>query len=325
MKTNDFNPPLTLRSAHLQTLLGSRLVHRPSDHSKLNLQPDYVKIRMKELTDSPTLSALVNQPATCTRGLIIIIHGWLGGPYSPYVQRVTGALLNHGFTVARLVLRDHGGSEGANKNLFNSAKLDEVVGAVNWLQDNHATRKTGLLGFSLGGNFALRVAAKNTNNLQSCLSVCPAIEPAETIRQIDTGLPFYRRYFISKWRKSLMAKQTAFPDFYNFDQGLKLSTVSALTDYLVGRHLPFKDSQDYYAHYQITDSVLESIKIPTTILASADDPVCPISCLRTLQSQEKISIVETHTGGHCGFLRDWHLKTWIEDAIPQYFENALMV
>ena len=122
-----------------------------------------------------------------------------------------------------------------------------------------------------------------------------------------------------------MAKQTAFPDAYNFDQGLKLSTVSALTDYLVGRHLPFKDSQDYYAHYQITDSVLESIKIPTTILASADDPVCPISCLRTLQSQEKISILETHTGGHCGFLGDWHLKTWIEDAIPQYFENALMV
>ena len=324
MKTNDFNPPRTLRSAHLQTLLGSRLVHRPSQQSKLNLQPDDVKIRMKELTDSPTLSALVNQPSSA-RGLIIIIHGWLGGPYSPYVQRVTAALLKHGFSVARLILRDHGGSEGANKNLFNSAKLDEVAAAVDWLQDNYAMPTTGLLGFSLGGNFALRVAAKNTHKLQSCLSVCPAIEPAETIRQIDTGLPFYRKYFISKWRKSLVAKQTAFPDTYNFDQGLKLSTVSALTDYLVARHLPFQDSQEYYAHYQITESVLESIEIPTTILAAADDPVCPVHCLRTLQTPPKISIVETPTGGHCGFLHDWRLKTWIEDAIPQFFENALMV
>ena len=290
----------------------------------MNLQPEYVKMQLTHLPDSPVLSALVNTVPD-PRGLIIIIHGWLGGPHSPYVERVTRSLLEAGFSVARLILRDHGGTEGANKNPFNSAKLDEVSMAVKRLQESAAPRKTGLLGFSLGGNFALRIAAKNPRGLYSYLSVCPAVEPAETIRKIDTGLPIYRKYFMSKWRKSLSAKQRAYPNIYDFEACLKLSTVSAVTDYLVREHLPFKDSRDYYANYQITEAIISAIETPTTILASVDDPICPINCLRNFQQKSQLSIVETPTGGHCGFLQNWRLKTWIEDAIPQYFKDTLMV
>ena len=89
---------------------------------------------------------------------------------------------------------------------------NELV-AVLMLQQEHGAGRGGVLGFSLGGNFALRVARA----LQiPTLAICPAIDPEATMRAIDAGWTGYRWYFIRKWHRALKAKQQAFPDRYDF-------------------------------------------------------------------------------------------------------------
>ena len=317
MKPHDFNPPRYLRSPHLQTLLTSRFVRGLVRGRSTPPPGREVDLHMVELDGAPHLKAIINTEPS--RPLVILIHGWLGSAQSPYVERVTAALLAAGFGVARLCLRDHGDTEAQNEAMFSSAKIDEVNAAVAQLHQRFGTDASGLVGFSLGGNFALRVALHGVPGIARCLAVCPVIDPASTVHRIDRGWVGYQRYFIGKWRESLIEKQQAFPDIYQIDSVLSLSTVSALTDFIVDRYLPFANTAEYYARYDLTDAPFDELNIPTTILAAADDPVIPADTIVDLAPAANLHKVITPTGGHCGFLADARLGTWLEDLVPKWF------
>ena len=93
------------------------------------------------------------------RDLVILLHGWEGSADSMYVLSLGSYLFELGCDVYRLNFRDHGPSHHLNEEIFHSCRLDEVVGAVRAIQRAlRSTRRS--TGFSLGGNFALRVAAR---------------------------------------------------------------------------------------------------------------------------------------------------------------------
>ena len=62
-------------------------------------------------------------------------------------------------------------------------------------------QKNYLAGFSLGGNFALRVAAKapaNDIKLDQVVAICPVINPDKTNRNLHDGPAVYHNYFKKK-------------------------------------------------------------------------------------------------------------------------------
>ena len=83
------------------------------------------------------------------------MDGW-AAPISATLS-TAHALQNAGFHVARLTLRDHGGTADLNEGLFHSAMTDEVVAAAEFIMDDFGCNTAGLVGFSMGGNFALRL------------------------------------------------------------------------------------------------------------------------------------------------------------------------
>ena len=86
---------------------------------------------------------------------------WLGGQRRFHVRAVgwRRPCSTLGFEVVRLNLRDHGATHHLNRDLFHSCRLPEVVGAVRTLAQQFRGPAHGARGFSLGGNFMLRVAA----------------------------------------------------------------------------------------------------------------------------------------------------------------------
>src|SRR3546814_20301453 len=62
-----------------------------------------------------------------------------------------------GYSVFRLNLRDHGGSHHLNRDFFHSARINEVLGTIKAVQAFDTATPLYVIGFSLGGNFALRV------------------------------------------------------------------------------------------------------------------------------------------------------------------------
>lgn len=326
----DFTPPRLLRSPHLQTLLSSRLV-RGADGVGEDLIAGAEVVTL-ECRDGARLQAMVNPPRTGRAGApwVLLIHGWLGRADSPYVRRASAALHGAGFGVARLLLRDHGDTAHLNETMFNAARLDEVVDAANALAQRHPVEAPGaaswgLLGFSLGGNFVLRLAANAelSARFESALAVCPVLDPAEAVAELDNGFFAYRQYFLGKWRRSLLAKQAAFPDRYDFSEALALNRVGTLTDYFVARHTEFRDAGEYYSHYTLGPDLLAALRMPTRILATEDDPVVPARHARALQAADAQRVTLSRYGGHCGFIRDFALGSALDAWAVEHFSQAL--
>jgi hypothetical protein len=308
-----FAPQPWLRSPHVQTVLSSRGVggrgHRKLARAERITIACRDGVRLQAHVDGHYMDA----------PLVILVHGWLGTASSSYLERAAVALLERGFNVARLLLRDHGDTSHLNVEPFNAARIEEVVDACNWLAARFS-RPTGLLGFSLGGNFVLRVAThpERSPRLQACFAACPAIDPRAAVDAIDNGWFGYRRYFLRKWQRAFAAKQAAFPDRYDFTDAFALDSVAALTDYFVENHTPFADADDYYARYRLNDGARNAPDMPTRILVAADDPVIPLASVESLPTDWQALVTVTRHGGHCAFL-ETPGRSALERLVPEFF------
>lgn len=250
--------------------------------------------------------------------LAVIIHGWEGSSDSIY-NLTTGPLLNrHGFDTLRLNLRDHGESHHLNEELFHSCRLEEVLGAFKWINRQFPERTVAIVGFSLGGNFALRVANKAREQgivLDQVVAICPVLDPSETMQALDQGPAIYEQYFIHKWRRSLARKRAAFPHIYHFNELASLKNLMHMTDHFVVNYTEYDDLQTYLKGYAITEGKIDNIDVRTTVLMADDDPVIPIGGLRNMHFPDAVELYRSPAGGHCGFLQGWRLQTWLDQFV----------
>jgi len=252
------------------------------------------------------------------RRLVVMIHGWEGSSDSIYNLTVAPMLNRHGFDTLRLNLRDHGESHHLNEELFHSCRIEEVVGAFQWINREFPGHDVSIVGFSLGGNFALRVANRARQegiHLDQVVAICPVLDPRETMHALDQGSFIYEQYFIHKWRRSLVKKRAAFPQAYRFENLSTFKNLMHMTDYFVEHHTEYDDLYSYLNGYAITEGRLNNIDIRTTVLLADDDPVIPVEGLRNMQWPEAVKLYRSPTGGHCGFLQGMRLRTWLDQFV----------
>ena len=314
----DYSAPFGLSNPHLQSVLASNRVRkqlmfrRARTLMELSAPVDIV------LEDGVHLRGFHAPVPTPSRGLVIFIHGWEGSADSQYVLSAARMLHAEGYQIFRLNLRDHGGTTHLNEDLFHSCRIDEVVAAVSWLTRRYAAPRYFLAGFSLGGNFALRVAARAPAagiKLDRVIAVCPVLNPANTMRALERGAWIYRYYFLTKWRRSLTAKAQAFPNLYEFGDLRRLPTLTATTEYFVEYHTPFPSLAAYLNGYAIVEDALARLEVPAKVVLASDDPVIPVADLSRLASSPSLEVVVTKHGGHCGFLSGPSLDSWIDTHI----------
>ncbi len=85
--------------------------------------------------------------------------------------------------------------------------------------------------------------------------------------------------------------------------------------FFVPRCTDFSDTQAYLAGYALTGDRLSSLRVPSHLISSADDPVIPASDLSLIARPAALRIEVTPHGGHRGFIRDWRLRGWAEERM----------
>jgi len=314
-----FTPPWWLRNAHVQSIVPSlplrrALVLRRCAAVRAQSRPLILDCGAEVRLLAHHTPAVESRPL----GAVVMLHGWEGDSDALYMLSLSQRLLARGFEVLRLNLRDHGGTQQLNPGLFHSCRLPEVIGAVRQAQQLFRGLPLHLVGFSLGGNFLLRVAADAAPSgltLASCVAISPVLEPRATLTAIETGAAIYHRYFVNKWSNSLRAKQRAWPHLYEFDTLEHLSSLRAMTAELVARYTEFSSLEEYLDGYSITGERLAGITIPATIITAADDPIVPVADLERVAVGATLRAVVTSRGGHCGFLTSLSGATWAENAV----------
>ncbi|HBS03574.1 MAG TPA: hydrolase [Leptospiraceae bacterium] len=247
------------------------------------------------------------------RRLAILLHGWEGSSSSAYVLRLGRELYGKGWDVLRMNLRDHGPTHHLNEGLFNGSLIHEVYDsicqAVDFWQNEFASRepaRTIVAGFSMGGNFAIRIAGshsiakKKISGLAHIYAISPAVDPEKTTRLLDSH-PVLSHYFLRKWFESLKIKEKHFPDTYNFGKLSDAVDVMTLTDRVARIYSHYRDASHYFQSYTIQPEHARKINVPLTILSAQDDPIIAPEEVQRLEINPNINLIMTRHGGHNGF------------------------
>lgn len=319
---SSFDPPRLLRNSHLQTLLSSM----PFRKLPLKWQARHLTREARDVilrcSDGIRLHGLYNGHSEPARGLAILLHGWEGCAESSYQLSTALTLHEHGLDVFRLHLRDHGPSHQLNPELFNSARLQEVVDAVVEIQRMFPHDKIFLAGHSLGGNFALRIAACAPAagiRLDKVVAVCPVLDPMRTMNALEQGSQIYHQYFLRRWKRSLAIKLEHYPELGYGDSLLAMQSLGEMNEYFVPRHTGYDDPESYYNAYALTGDTLAGLEVPSHIILSQDDPMIPCDDLERVAKTESLSVELPRYGGHCGFLMNWRLQGWVDGRLLELF------
>ena len=258
-------------------------------------------------------------------GLAILLHGWEGSADSTYILNTGKFLYQHGFGVFRLNFRDHGNSHHLNEGIFYAVLFDEVFTAVRDVCNLKSSLSKHIVGFSLGGNFALRIARecgrRPIENLKTIVAISPVLDPDKTTGSIDRN-PFIRNYFIKKWFRSLSIKQRIFPDLYNFADIMRLNSIRQITASLVERYSPYGSVNEYFKGYTLLDGNLSDISVKTVMLIAEDDPIIPIAEFLRLKLNAAGRLAVQRYGGHNGFISGPKLNSWYEHQLLELFAES---
>ncbi len=275
-------------------------------------------------TGARLLAGYSPQKNNSSKGLVLLLHGWEGSINSAYILSAGKYLFENGYSVFRLNFRDHGNSHHLNEGLFYATLIDEVFQAVKTASQIESDSHLFIAGFSLGGNFALRIgqmcSKEPVKKLRYIFCISPVINPDKATDAIDRNT-MIRKYFLFKWRRSLSLKQKLFPEKYDFRDIISLNSCRSITDRLIERYSSFNTTDEYFSSYSIRNETINGIGIPATIISSEDDPVIPVYDFYSLNIKAPVNLVIHRYGGHNGFIEDFALNCWYEKKMLQLFDG----
>jgi predicted alpha/beta-fold hydrolase len=315
--TADFRPLPFLSNPHLQTLFGSIW----DGHI-----PRYpTKRREVTLADGDRIVLHESPPPNWRRGdsIAILIHGLGGSHASGYMRRVTARLLTHGMRVMRMDLRGCGAGSALARRTYNGGCSADVRAALNAIHSWSPSSPLVLIGFSLGGNIALKLAGEAASapvpGLERVAAVAPPIDLMRCAALISAPRNrLYELHFVRAMIQQVRIHQRHFRDLPPLHIPYS-ATLQQFDDLYTAPRGGFADALDYYQRASSLPLV-PCILVPTLILTARDDPFISIKPFEELQVPSHVEVQISRHGGHLGFLGRDHSGgvRWAERRIVDW-------
>jgi predicted alpha/beta-fold hydrolase len=167
-----------------------------------------------------------------------------------------------------------------------------------------------VVGYSLGGNLALKLAGELAGGApQQLVAVCavsPTMDLDRCVRALER--PANRLYewnFVRSLKARMRRKAAAFPGCFDLTRLPGVRTVRQFDEVYTAPSHGFAGASDYY-HRASAARVVDRVAVPALIVSAADDPFVPSEQFGTPQVAGNPAIVTqiTRWGGHCGFVAD---------------------
>ncbi|HZU37737.1 MAG TPA: alpha/beta fold hydrolase [Gemmataceae bacterium] len=295
----DFRPLPLLRNPHVQTILGTCLRGPAFKHATVE--------RELLLADGDRLLLFDSVPPGWQPGqpIALLLHGLGGSHQSYHLQRMGRHLLPLGYRVVRLDMRGCGKGAPLARRFYHaglSADIREVAQEIGrWAPTSPLT----VIGFSLGGNIALKMAGELPDapvpNLSRVAALAPPIDLVGSCAKLaQPWNRLYDRHFVRELIRLARHRQLLFPDSPPMDFPRRM-TMRLFDDLYTAPRSGFADALDYYQRSS-SFPLIPRIPVPTLILTSRDDPFISVEPFDRLKVPSHIEIRILKHGGHLGFL-----------------------
>jgi predicted alpha/beta-fold hydrolase len=113
----------------------------------------------------------------------------------------------------------------------------------------------------------------------------------------------YDRYFTGILVKHLEAWWRVRPDAVRPAETARPRTLRQFDDWFTAPAIGYRDALEYYRHSSAAQFI-PTIRVPTTIITSRDDPFVPFEMFATdrVAYPKSVRLVVTDQGGHVGFI-----------------------
>ena len=319
-----FSPPWLLRSPHVQTLGAALPLHLGVP---LGVRAQALRVPI----DGGALHASAGWQHGA-RPAVILVHGVGGSIDSHYVVRAARAFHGAGFHVVRLNQRGAGSSLGHVPSLYHAGLTADLRAAARFVGAMDGVQSVALVGFSLGGNCALKLAAEPdaSSCLRAVVSISAPLDLAATCRLLNRPLRRpYERYVL----RALLAQARAFAAHHPARPGFdvaRLARVKSLWDYddaVVAPMHGLGTAAQYYAQMS-AGPALPNIGVPTLLVHASDDPMVPGSTVEPFlpRRSRAVELAWSARGGHVGWFgglapSDW-TRTWAVDRALEFLARS---
>jgi predicted alpha/beta-fold hydrolase len=241
------------------------------------------------------------------RPTVLALHGLEGSSQAHYICGLADKAWAAGFNVVRLNQRNCGGTEHLSSTLYHSGLTHDAAVVMNELA-REGCAAIAVVGYSLGGNLALKLAGDYGRGAPPCLKAVVAVSPVMDLPRCVDALErrsnaFYQWNFVRNLKARMRRKIAAFPDRYSAEPLARIRTVRDFDEQYTAPHFGFKDATEYY-YRAAALRVVDRIEVPTLIVTAADDPFVPPQSFAdpALTRNRNVTVLLSAHGGHCAFV-----------------------
>jgi len=237
------------------------------------------------------LSAYIHIPSTGYSLMVLMLHGFTGNKIeaSRLFVDIARALCRAGVAVFRFDYRCHGDSPLDFEEFRFEYALEDSENALKYILNNFNPRKMFLVGLSMGGHIAVRLAATHGEKLSGIILLAPAMKLGEVLRDFE-----------------------------------KATMLQRVDNYVVFGPLRMKlEAFENMGKYNAIE-LAEKIKIPVLIIHAKDDPLVPYTqsteFFEKLRIQDK-KLLLLDEGGHV--FSTYTSKTKVVSEIVSWIKEKL--
>lgn len=334
----EFQAPWWLHSGHAQTLAAALWPSRLPRYHAVS--------RRVELDDGDEVVVHDDCPPGWRPGdtAALLMHGLSGCHLSPLLVRLTERLAARGVRAFRFDLRGCGAGVGLARRPYHAGRSEDlasVVAAVlNWCASdssgNHGrVRGTPasplvLVGVSLSGNILLKYLGEAAERVPAAVTRAMAINPPiDLTRSIATLAGpinrWYDRHFVGTLMHQLDDHFRHRPDAIRPAIRRRPRRLHDFDDWFTAPIGGFPNADVYYERCSAAQ-FMPSIRVPTLVLTSRDDPLVPAEMFESLRTHwpDNVHLAIAAGGGHVGYIArrgidpDTH---WLDWRVLEFVES----
>ena len=202
-------------------------------------------------------------------------------------------------------LRGAGSGFGGARGIYHAGRTEDLRRVVEWMAGRADGSPIGLVGFSLGANLVLKLAAEAAarplDGLDCVLAANPPLDLDACCRHIGRRENrVYDRNFVRLLRSEVARLQAVFPDLPPVDL-TRVSSLYEFDDVFTAPRNGFAGAADYYSKSS-AGPLVPQIEVPGLVVHAEDDPFIPAEPFQQVRFPPRLALELNSYGGHLGYL-----------------------
>jgi predicted alpha/beta-fold hydrolase len=256
-----------------------------------------------------------------TKPTIVLVHGLTGSADSVFVVNSAHHFLSQGYNVARLNMRAASPVAHFCTKLSHAGKSDDLRAALKALPLEFTQNGLVVMGYSLGGNIALKCAGEGQglDNVKAFISISAPVDLYAAQKRIHQWRnSVYHHHLMRGMKTDALASK--------LDDSFKQAVNSVQTIYDFDEYViaPLHGFDDAFHYYEVNSakSYIPEIKHPCLIIHAEDDPWIPVQSYELLKPDLALHthMILPPSGGHVGFHDAADISPWHNRAATTFLD-----